>query len=288
MDGLSIVVPIYNEEKAVLPTIDQVNGIMQSSGIDYELLIVNDGSSDDTGKILKECGKSFTLIEHTRNMGYGAALKTGISKSKFNTIAITDADGTYPNERLPELYNTLIEEDLNMVVGKRSFKKLPMITKPAKWFITKLANYLAEFNIPDINSGLRVFRKKDAVRFFSIIPNGFSFTTTITLSMLTNNLAVKYIPIDYLKREGKSKIRPIYDTLNFMQLIIRTVMYFNPLKIFIPIFFVLIFVSLGVLLYSYFWLPRVLDVTTAIFFIAGIQMLAIGMIADLIDKRMKL
>ena len=287
MDGLSIVVPVYNEEGAVLPTIKEINKIFEESKIPYEILIVNDGSSDKTGEILKENLQSynFTLIEHKRNMGYGAALKTGIGKSKYEIIAITDADGTYPNHRLPEFYNEL--KDYNMIVGKRSFKKLPTLTKPAKWFITKLASYLANFKIPDINSGLRVFWKKDAVRFFNIIPNGFSFTTTISLAMLTNNMQVKYIPIDYMKRDGKSKIKPIYDTLNFIQLIVRTVMYFNPLKIFVPASISLILLSIIVFIISYFFLPSVLDVTSAIIFLSGIQLFAIGLLADLIDKRIK-
>ncbi len=288
MDGLSIVVPVYNEQGAVLPTIEELNKIMDESEINHEILVINDGSSDNTGDILKKSLKkyNFKLIEHKRNMGYGAALKTGISKSKYEIIAITDADGTYPNHRLPEFYKEV--EDYNMIVGKRSFKKLPTLTKPAKWFITKLASYLAEFKIPDINSGLRVFWKKDAVRFFNIIPNGFSFTTTITLSMLTNNLHIKYIPIDYMKREGKSKIKPIYDTLNFIQLVIRTTLYFNPLKVFVPMSIILMILSVIVFVLSYFFLPRVLDVTTAIIFLSGLQTLTIGMLADLMDKRMKM
>lgn len=286
MEGLSIVVPVYNEENAVLPTIDQVNRIMTESTIPYELIIVNDGSSDQTGEILKEYQKksTFRLIDHAINSGYGAALKTGIRNAKFDKIAITDADATYPNERIPEFYHEV--EHFHMIVGKREFRKLPFFTRPAKWFITKLANYLADYKIPDINSGLRVFRKKDAMKFFHIIPSGFSFTTTITLAMLTNDMQIKYIPIQYMKREGKSKIKPLYDTMNFIQLIVRTIMYFNPLKVFIPLSLFLIVLSFIVLAYSYFALPRVMDVSTAILFISGVLMLAIGMLADLIDKRM--
>ena len=118
-----------------------------------------------------------------------------------------------------------------MVVGARlgAQAKIPLIRKPAKWFITRLASYLANFNIPDLNSGLRLMKKEIVQRFINILPAGFSFTTTITLAMLTNDYVVSYIAIDYHTRTGKSKIKPIRDTVKFIQLIVRTVMYFNPL-----------------------------------------------------------
>jgi glycosyltransferase involved in cell wall biosynthesis len=284
MDSLSIVIPVYNEENAVLPTLEELHTILKKVSFQYEVILVNDGSTDKTAEVLKGSSYDFKLIEHQKNKGYGAALKTGISESQYDAIAITDADRTYPNEKIPELFEQL--KNYNMVVGQRPFKKLPMMTKPAKWCLNKLANYLSSTKIPDINSGLRLFRKKDALRFFNIIPDGFSFTTTITLAMLTNKLDVKYVPIEYKKREGKSKIKPFQDTMNFIQLIIRTVLYFNPLKIFVPLFFILIFLALMVLVLSYFFMPSMLDTTVTILFISAIQVLTVGMIADLIDKRM--
>ncbi|MGM0497597.1 MAG: glycosyltransferase family 2 protein [Bacteroidota bacterium] len=283
MQKLSIVIPVYNEENSVISTIQNIHAMMNKTSIEYELILVNDGSTDKTGEILKNSEEHFTAIEHKHNKGYGAALKTGILASQYEVIAITDADGTYPIEYIPKMFEEI--ENYNMIVGKRPFRQLPFFTKPAKWFITKLASYLAEFKIPDINSGLRVFWKEDALKFFHIIPSGFSFTTTITLSMLTSEMEVKYFPIEYMKREGKSKIRPIYDTLNFIQLIIRTIVYFNPLKVFIPASLFLF--ALGILLFiaSYLWLPVVLNSTVAIIMITGIQVLAIGILADLINRK---
>lgn len=283
MYNLSIVIPVYNEENSIVSTIDNINAMMDKTGIDYELIIVNDGSSDATSQKLHDYESNFRMVEHQYNKGYGAALKTGILASTNEVIAITDADGTYPIEYIPEMFKEA--ENYNMIVGKRPFKQLPMMTKPAKWFITKLASYLAEFKIPDINSGLRVFWKKDALRFFHIIPSGFSFTTTITLSMLTSELEVKYMPIEYMKREGKSKIRPLYDTLNFIQLIVRTIVYFNPLKVFIPASLILALIGVILFVASYVWLPYVLNSTVAIIMISAIQILAIGVLADLINRK---
>jgi len=284
--SLSIIIPVYNEEKNIKKTIYKIDTILKKSDLkNYEIIVVDDCSNDSTNQTLKQSKINFNLIEHERNMGYGASIKSGIKKSKYNVIAITDADGTYPIEEIPEMYKKI--KDFDMVVGSRTGKsvKIPFIRKPAKWFIGKLANYLAGFKIPDINSGLRLFKKEDALRFFKILPNGFSFTTTITLAMLTNDMQIKYIPINYMKRKGKSKIRPIRDTLNFIQLIIRTVMYFNPLKMFVPVSLILLLISLIVFIYSYLALPKILDTTVAILFISSIQILAIGMLADMINKR---
>jgi glycosyltransferase involved in cell wall biosynthesis len=220
-------------------------------------------------------------------MGYGAALKTGIRHAKNEIIVITDADGSYPIDNIPLLLENM--ENADMVVGARIGKKvhIPIFRKPAKWFINKLANKLSGIKIPDLNSGLRAMRKDRVERFFSILPDSFSFTSTITLAFLTNGYSVKYIPIEYYKRKGKSKIHPIKDTLNFIQLVIRTIMYFDPLKVFLPLSFIF-FGASGVVLIASWLSGRFMDVTTVILFVTGIQLLAIGMIADLIDKRGRL
>jgi hypothetical protein len=162
---------------------------------------------------------------------------------------------------------------------------MPLVRRPAKWVLTELANYLASARIPDLNSGLRVMRKSALMRFMKILPQGFSFTTTITLAMLSNDYRVRFEPIDYHPRTGKSKIRPISDTLNFLTIIVRTIMYFNPLKIFIPISVSLFLLGVAVLIYSAFVLDRVMDVTVIVLISLSIQVAVIGLLADLIDKR---
>ena len=225
------------------------------------------------------------LIQHPFNRGYGAALKTGIRHAKYNTLIISDADGTYPVQDIPRLLAQLSKSD--MVVGARgnNNSNIPLTRRPAKWMLNKLANYLTGIKIPDLNSGLRAMKKDVVVKFFHLLPDGFSFTTTITLAMLTNDYAVEFIPIEYKMRSGRSKIRPIRDTLNFLQLIIRTVLYFDPLKIFLPMSAFFFIASIVVLVLSYLFTPKIMDITTVILFISSVQILAIGMIADLIDKR---
>jgi glycosyltransferase involved in cell wall biosynthesis len=283
--GVSIIIPAFNEEAGISKVLEEILLEMNKSSIDYEIVVVDDGSTDRTVEIVREEG--IEVVQHFSNRGYGAAIKTGITKVKYDSIVITDADGTYPNERICELVSIFENEKLDMVVGSRVGKnvKIPLIRRPAKWAITKLANCLSGRKIPDINSGLRVMKKSVVNKFINILPDGFSLTTTITLAMLTNNHSVKYIPIDYFSRKCKSKIRPIYDTLNFIQLIIRTVLYFNPIKVFAPLSIILLVLAFVVLIVSWQLTGKAMDVTFGVILMTAVMVMAIGMLADLIDKR---
>jgi len=282
--SISVIIPVYNEENAIEQTIEGLKNELNKLDLEYEMIVVNDASSDKTGEILKKFS-NIKIVEHPENRGYGASLKSGFKESRGELILITDADGTYPGEAVSELIKYAPSYD--MVVGARKGKdaKIPLIRKPAKWLLGQLANYLSGIKIPDLNSGLRIIKKPLIEKFIYILPDGFSFTTTITLASLTNGYGIKYIPIAYSKRAGKSKFRPFRDTLNFFQLIIRTILYFNPLKVFIPLSLILFLAAVVIFVWSYFLTPRVLDTTVAILIMASIQMLAIGMLADLIVKK---
>ncbi len=284
---LTVVIPVFNEEGAIAETIRKLNDCLSSAGLDYEILAVDDCSQDRSYEILKKLAcPALRCIRHSRNRGYGAALKTGVLNSHRPLIVITDADGTYPSKRIPELVAMLGNRD--MVVGARTGKnvKIPLLRRPAKWLIGRLASYLARFKIPDVNSGLRVFKRESLLRYLHILPDGFSFTTTITLAMLTCGDEVAYAPIDYAPRVGKSKIRPIRDTVLFIQLIIRTALLFEPLRIFIPLSFIMFLTALGVGVYSYFFTPKFMDVTTVVLVVGALQMLGIGMLADIFNRRL--
>ncbi len=288
--SFSIIIPVYNEQNGLVETLDEIRQLNKAVPRSFECILVNDGSTDNTAEVLDQVKNEdlFKVITHEKNQGYGASLKTGIRHSIFNTIVITDADRTYPNHRIPELVQLYSDKSADMVVGSRSGvnARIPAVRKPAKWCLNQLAEYLANRKIPDLNSGLRVMNKTVVQSFFAILPNGFSFTTTISLAMLTNGHVVYYEPIDYFKREGKSKIRPIRDTLNFIQLIVRTVMYFDPLKVFLPMSLSLFLVGVLMLLYRIF-IAKALITTIIVVFVASFQILSIGMLADLIDKRIR-
>ena len=276
--GVSVVIPAYNEEEGIAEVVRQVRSLTRA----VELIVVDDGSEDATAARASEAGARVIRLPYNR--GYGAALKTGILASRGSAVVITDADGTYPNERIPELVSLLEENE--MVVGARTGARvaIPWVRRPAKWFLNRLANYLSEARIPDLNSGLRAFRREAVLRFFGILPSGFSFTTTITLAMHVNDLRVAYVPIDYHARQGRSKIRPIQDTLNFLALILRTILYFRPLKIFLPASGLLFLAAVGIFLYSALRTEKIMDASVTITLMTSFQMAAIGLLADLIDK----
>ncbi|MCL4524188.1 MAG: glycosyltransferase family 2 protein [Acidobacteria bacterium] len=196
------------------------------------VLLVDDGSTDGTAAEARK--HDVRLVQQGRNRGYGASLKAGIAVAQNDWIVIIDADGTYPAESIPALLEHGDEYD--MVVGARvgDDVNIPLVRRPAKWFLARLASYLAEQDIPDMNSGLRLLKRPLVEKFEHLLPSGFSFTTTITLALLCNDYRVKYVPISYAKRVGSSKIRAGH-AYQFLLLILRTVMYFNPLRIFLPL-----------------------------------------------------
>ncbi|MEO2094189.1 MAG: glycosyltransferase family 2 protein [bacterium] len=289
--GVTILVPAYNEESAVEGVVERLCGL--ELGVPLTVLVVNDGSTDGTGAKLKELSGRFEalkVIDHPRNMGYGAALKTGFGRAATDVVVITDADGTYPEDRIIDLL-ACIDGGADMAIGARTGADvhIPLIRRPAKAALRHLASFLAGATIPDLNSGLRAFRRAFVMQYRPILPDGFSFTTTITLAAMTTGHPVDYITINYAHRAGSSKIRPIRDTLGFTALIIRTVLYFNPLKVFYPLALLLLGMLLGFLSYDLFWLdePNLGD-KTVFMFVAFVQVLSVGLLADLIEKKSRL
>jgi glycosyltransferase involved in cell wall biosynthesis len=289
--GVTLVVPAYNEEDGIEGVVARLSGL--SLGVPVELVVVDDGSSDKTAEVLARIAPRYSglrVVRHPSNRGYGAALKTGFARARHEVVVITDADGTYPEDRIAELL-ACIDDGAEMAVGARTGADvhIPLVRRPAKAFLKALASYLAGTKIPDLNSGLRAIRRDLVMRYRPILPQGFSFTTTITLAALTNDHRVDYVAIDYAKRSGSSKIKPIRDTLGFTQLIVRTVIYFNPLKVFYPVAGLFALMLAGSLYYDVFWLEKPnLGDKSVFLFVALVQVLSVGLLADLIEKRSRM
>lgn len=281
VEGISVVIPAFNEEQAIGEVVGEVSELCTAEGIDFEIIVVDDGSTDQTSETLQS--KAVTVLRHPENRGYGASIKTGVLSARHPWILILDADGTYPVAEIPKLLESVDHYD--MVVGARMGQNvnIPLVRRPAKWLLNKLANYMAQTKIPDINSGFRIFRKSSFLRFISIYPSGFSLTTTITLALLCNNHPVKYVPINYLKRKGQSKIRPLRDTYNFFLLVIRTIMYFDPLRVFLPLAFAILFCGFTYAIYEMFHYDNITTAAALLLF-AGAQTAVLGLLADLIVK----
>lgn len=283
----SIIIPCFNEENAIRETVEQIYATL-SDHTGFELIIVNDGSTDRTVEILEELKQThptLRVITHAANAGYGASLKTGIRRSHHDLIVITDSDGTYPNHRICELVGMCQQAD--MVVGSRTGENVtyPLIRRIPKAFLKAHAAWMVGQPIPDLNSGLRVFRKDIAQKFLHILPDGFSFTTTITMAMMRNRYRVVFEPIDYQPRIGRSKIKPIRDTVKFVQLILRTGLYFGPLRFFGPLVLLLGALALISGCYDLFISANLTDKTVILtMFTLNAGMFAL--LADMIDKRM--
>ncbi len=282
----SVVVPCFEEEGSIRKTIAELRGCLR--GLEpYELIVVDDGSADGTPSILasaKAQDADLDVFTHYDNQGYGAALKTGIRASSGEYIVITDADGTYPNDRIPELLAAA--EDVDMVVGARTSDEVeyPLLRKIPKVFMRAYAVWITRQDIPDLNSGMRVLRRSVVERFLNVLPDGFSFTTTITIAMMTNRYPVRYVPISYAKRVGRSKIRPVRDTLRFFQLILRTGMYFAPLRVYSPILWFMFVSFLASFGYDVFVL-RDLTEKTLLLLMLLVTSTMFALLADMIDKR---
>ena len=280
--SVSVVIPAFNEEAAVRQSIIELREMFDATEIDAEIIVVDDGSKDGTAREAKAAGAR--VIQHRSNRGYGASLKTGIVAASNDVIAITDADGTYPACYLPAMLDEL--EQADMVVGSRTGAdvNIPLSRKPAKWFLRVMANYVSATQIPDLNSGLRVFRRDVAMQYFAILSDQFSFTTTITLAMLCDKYAVAYLPIDYRKRQGKSKIMP-WDAGSFAVLIMRVAMLFRPLRVFLPIAVVCLTYGLVKMIVDLSHDPNIS--ASAIFaFASALMMVLVGMLGDAVATRL--
>ena len=288
--NVSIVIPCYNEAGGVIDSLDEVCKALGKHD-DFEIIAINDGSLDETPAILDKYAsknQSVRVIHNQSNIGYGGSLKRGIRDALGDVIVITDSDGTYPASFIPELLKELKEYD--MAVGARIGPnvQVPLVRRPAKWLLLSYARWMARADIKDLNSGLRAFRKEDALHFFPLLPEGFSFTSTITLAMHVNGMRVAYLPINYRKRIGQSSIRPIRDTLAFFSLVLRTTMYFRPLQVFGTLSGFLLTSAIGVGVLGKFFLGEVPDVATVSLVSTSLIFLGLGLIGDLLNVSRKM
>jgi glycosyltransferase involved in cell wall biosynthesis len=283
----AVIIPVYNEERAIEETVVRIQAICAAvHGYQFEIICINDGSSDGTATVLSGL-QGITVITHEVNRGYGAALRTGLDYCSQEWIFITDADGTYPLADLPTLLAGV--ESADMVVGNRQGRGISSSPahRLARWILRKMVHGLTSVMVPDLNSGMRVFRKSLYQEFRHLLPMGFSFTTTLTVASLYSGRRVHYIPIDYERRVGKSNIKPVQDFLGFSMLIVRLASYFEPLRFFLPAAFVL--ALLGVL-------RAVRDVIvvnqfgalSVILMLTAFQVFVLGVIADVIVRRFQI
>ena len=287
---LSLLVPVLNEDRVIEETIRTLHATFVRIGEPFEIVVIDDGSMDRTPMILASLGlPNVRVITHPRNRGYGSSMKTGIRHSTGDIIGTVDADGTYPLEDFPALLTEMKKTKADMVVGARTKKgvQIPLIRRPAKFIVNNLANALAGMRIPDLNSGMRIFTRDLGERFMHLYPQRFSFTITITLAALTSDFDVRYVPIDYKKRTGKSTLshglNGIRNFLNFLGLIVRIVTYFRPLKFFLWPSAFLMLVGVGMVSYTVTVQSNVSD-SGMLMLLTGLQIGLFGLLAEVVVR----
>lgn len=233
MSTLTIIIPAYNEERGIGRTLEELWEAIKS--YNWNILVINDGSTDRTSEVIK--GLPYVkLIEHPYNKGYGASLKTGIQNAETNLIAFYDADGQHRPHDLIKLHDNF--KNFDMLVGKRGKDShQELVRKPGKWVLAKVANFLTGKKIPDLNSGLRIIKKDIIKKMLHLFPDGFSFSTTSTIAFMNMGFNVGYEPILVSKRVGKSTVKQIRHGSQTLMLILRLIVLFNPLKVFLPVSF---------------------------------------------------
>ena len=279
---VSVVLPVYNEVGHLAQEVKRIRAALEASGRTFEVIVVDDGSTDGSGEALESL-EGIRLLRFRTNRGAGAARKAGTSAARGRVVVWTDCDLTYPNDDIPRLVDTL-DEGWDQVVGARTSEKgtARALRVPTKWMIRRLASYLTDTKIPDLNSGLRAFRRDVGSQFLHLIPAGFSCVTTITLAFLANGYSVQFVPIDYFPRAGRSKFHWWTDTRRYLLQVVRMVLMFNPLRVFGPVGLTLLLVGVGKIVYDILTKHgRIATNTIVVLFAAGVVIM-VGLLADLL------
>ena len=281
---LSIVIPAYNEAASIASVLrrlqDALEQIAHLQG-QYEIIVVDDGSDDATAQEVRSVA-SARLIEHPYNMGNGAAVKTGIRQATGRTLMVMDADGQHDPGQIRQFLDECARYD--MVVGSRTWKsQASWLRAVANWVYNQFASYVTGRQVGDLTSGYRAIRRDVARRFVGLLPNGFSYPTTITLCAMRAGFSVKYLPIVAGRREGKSKIRPVSDGAKFLLVIMRICMLFSPLRIFLPASVYLFLMGLGYYAYTY-WTAHRFTNMSMLLFTTAVLIFMMGLIAEQIAQ----
>jgi glycosyltransferase involved in cell wall biosynthesis len=287
---VTIVLPCYNEQDHVIDEVERICKAMDASGHTYELMAVDDKSTDGTLARLYEAAPQYPnmkVVPFQHNSGSGTVRRIGSQQARGDIVVWTDADMTYPNERIPELVDILDKDPaVDQVVGARTTEEgtHKALRVPAKWVIRKIAEKLSDSSIPDLNSGLRAFRREVSLPYLRLLPPGFSCVTTITLAFLCNQHPVQYLPIDYAKRAGTSKFHFTKDAYRYILQVLRMIMYFNPLRVLMPVALWLLGIGVVKAIVDQVRQPFYLPSNTVLIFVTGMIIGSMALLADLIVR----
>jgi len=241
---VTILLPAYNEEQSIGQTIRKIRQLYSK----YEILVIDDGSTDNTRQEAVNAGAN--VMRHPYNIGNGAAIKTGLRYASGEWILMMDADGQHQPEDIAKLLE--YKDEYDMVVGARSKgSKTSWHRNMANFIYNWLATYVTKFKVEDLTSGFRLVRNNRIAKYIYLLPNTFSYPSTITMAYLRSGLSVKYVPIETQARKGKSKIRLFQDGIRFFLIITKIATLFSPFRVFLPVSFMFFITGLGYYIFSY-------------------------------------
>jgi len=272
----TVIIPAYNEGQSIRQVLEELTASLRGQGITASIIVIDDGSTDNTGEQARTV-EAIHVITHPYNKGYGAAVKVGVKSATTEWCITYDADNQHTPDMLLKLLPVMNETN-DMVVGKREGYKGPLIRQPGKYLLHLVANYVAEHKIPDLNSGLRAFRRETFLQYAHLFPNGFSISTTSTVCFLKERLNVVYVPITIKQRVGKSTVKA-RDAVKTFMLILRLTMLFSPLRIFLPLSAISGCIAAAILAYELIVHKNISDSTTALITITCF-LFFFGLLAD--------
>ena len=273
---VTILIPAYNEAAAIGDVIASVQRVRRSLGRSSELLVIDDGSLDDTGRIAAAAGAR--VLAHSYNSGKGAALKTGIEAASGETVVVVDADGQHDPEDIRWLLAHRPAYAMVMGDRGRGGGASPLWRTPGKAVLGVVAELLVGRKIPDLNCGLRAVDRRLALRMLPILPNGFSFETTLTVAMLKAGYATTWVPIQVAPRIGRSTVR-VSDGFNTLLLMVRLISLFSPLRVFLPISGLTLAIGIWYMVESYLLFQEA-SVKALIAMLASALFFLFGLLAD--------
>jgi len=273
---VTVLLPAYNEEQSIAATIKSIQQLYP----DFEILVIDDGSSDNTMKEAMDAGA--TVWPHPYNIGNGAAIKTGLRMASGDWIVMMDADGQHQPEDIARLLE--YKDKFDMVVGARTKASDTKVHRDiANTIYNWFASYVTKFKIQDLTSGFRLVNQSTVQKFIDLLPNTFSYPTTITMAYLRSGRSIKYIPIQTKARKGRSKIKLLQDGSRFFLIIIKVATLFSPLRVFLPISAFLFFTALGYYMFTFFSQGRFTNMS-ALLFSSSLIIFMMGLISEQISQ----
>ena len=279
---LSIVIPAYNEEANLPDLIGRIHDVLGNLELEYEIIVVDDASTDSTSRAAGEAGA--VVIIHPYNMGNGAAIKTGIRAASGTTLILMDGDGQHKPVDIPRLLDAA--ENYDLVVGARTTKSHAGYHRfAANTIYNWLASYVTKFKIRDLTSGFRAVNHRAAMRYLYLLPNTFSYPTTMTMAFLRSGLSVKYISIEAAPRGkgSKSKIRLFGDGARFFLIIMKIATLYSPFRIFLPVSAILFLTGCGYYIYTFLTAHRFTNMSMLLV-MSSIIIFMLGLVSEQISQ----